>query len=252
MAYSSDFKAPQVTTNSLTIFDEEGVMLKLAFLDDTLSLQLGVPEMVEGRRKYPPEKRQSLIITKERVAALYSICTGKNSKVLNAIENGNSYDAGVFTSKRKDGILEIMVQEGTPYLVLYKDIDEDRKPKQTFLFKFEETVIIEKYDVKTTDFTQSSIHAYFTLFIKLLESFVLLSNDMSTHSFRHANKYTTDKIFQDLMEIAKKLGVTFESKYSNNSTPQNSGAFDNELPFGTTGSILPDINDVGSLDGLLD
>ena len=244
MAYNQDYNT-KITTNGMTLFDENGVMLRLDFLDDALSVQIGFPDIVDGKRKYPTEKRQSLIVTNDRVSALYDIVI---NKVLPAIEAGKDYDGGIFTSKRKDGVFEVAVQSGEPYLMYHKDIDADRKPKATYIFKFDKTSIIEKYNVESTEFEQCEVHAKFTLFVKLLEGFVLLSNNITTHSYRHANKYTTDKIFLYLNEIAKKMGLTVESR-SSYGTP-NVG-FSDDLPFGNEEPAMPPVNNVSTLDGLL-
>jgi len=238
----------KITTNGLTFFDEGGTMLRLSFLDESLSVQFGFPEVTDGKRKYPTAKRESLIITNDRVAALYQLIC---SKVLPAIEKGENYDGGVFTSKRKDAIFAIIVQDGEPHLAYYKDIDADRKPKSTHVFTFTRTAIIEHYDPAGSSFEQNEIHAQFTLFIKMLEGFTLLTNNITTHSYRHANKYTTDKIFLYLSELAKKMGVTIDTGYS--SYGASSGGYSNEqLPFGNdTETSMPSINEVSTLDGML-
>ena len=60
---------------------------------------------------------------------------------------------------------------------------------------------------------------------------------------RYANRFTTDKIFKYLGEMAAKLGISLQSNgYSNNPNP----AFDTP-----TNNTMPQINEVNDLDQLL-
>lgn len=248
---TNQFQQMNINTSSLTFFDEFGTMMKMGFLNENLSVSMG--EMVEnnGRRTYPKELRHNIIVTNERISALNTIIT---EKVIPAIASNEDYNGGVFTSNKKDSIFEIRVIKGPEdrpdiYMALHKNIDGNRIPDKTILFKFGRVPIVEKYDDKSGDFELTEIDAYFYLFVRLIEGALLVGvNASSGHSVRHSNRYTTDKIFKYLAEISTKLGVSIPSGGSyNNSRPYNTG-FDASNDSDNSGS--PVIDEFDNLEAL--
>jgi len=242
------YQQNKVTTTGLTLFDENGVMLKMAYLDDSLSLMIGEPKIADnGKRTYPQEMRYPFILTMDRATALYeTIVLGK---VLPAIENGIDYNGGVFLNRRNDAIFEIRVQHGDVYLVYYKEIGEDRVAKSTHVFKCQKTMCIEKYNPDGSYFEKAEAHSFFMLFCKYLESGVFDMNNSSTHSFRRANNYTTNKIFNYLEGLAAKLGVSVENRSyhaaaANAFMDMNTSNDENGMPFSM-------VNTTTTLDGIL-
>lgn len=245
---NNTFQKNRVSTSGITLFDENGIMLKLSYLDDSFSLVLGEPRVADnGKRSYPEDLRHPFILTLDRAQALYENIILR--KVLPAIESGEDYNGGVFLNKRKDSIFEVHLQSGDLYLVYYKDIGEDRTPGSTLAFKCQKTQIIESYHPDGTSFEQSSIEAYFMVFVKYLESGIFDMFNSSTHAYRKANYFTTNRIFTLLESICTKLGISIENRsYGNRS---NTG-FDEQLPFSDD---IPSAYPAGpaqtSLEGLL-
>lgn len=246
---NNTFQQNKVSTTGITLFDENGIMLKMGYLDDSLSLLIGEPKVSDnGKRSYPQDTRYPFIIRLDRATALYEEIILK--KVLPAIENGTNYNGGIFLNKRNDAIFEIRVQDGDVYLVYHKEIGEDRVPKSSHVFKCQKTPVIEKYNPDGSHFEKSDTEAYFMLFCRYLDAGIYDLNNSSAHSFRKANYYTTNKIFNYLEGLASKLGVTIESRTFKPSTSNAfmdvSGAENEELPFN------PDENSVStSLEGLI-
>jgi len=228
----------QVTTSGIPLFDDKGTWLKLGYLDDSLSLMICEPTIADnGKRTYPQESRKPFIITIERAEALHNEII---PKVLSSLEAGEDYDGGIFLNKRKDAIFEIRVQQGDIYAVYYKDIGEDRRAKETIVFKFQRTSIIENYNPDGTSFEQNNVEGQFAVFCKYIEAGAFDLHNSSVHSFRKGNYYTTGKIFDYLKGIAAKLGVTVDSGKTytpNNNNRSNSGFMNvpdnagDELPF---------------------
>lgn len=233
---------PSITTNSIALFDDAGVMLKCGFLDGNISISFGTAKEENGKRTYPNEMRDNLLLTAERVSAMYDII---QNKVLPALDSGSTYNGGVFTSNKKDNILEVqVVSEGEHhemYLIFHRNIDENRKPSKSVIFKFSKTPIIEKYKTDTGEFNIGEIDTQFFLFVKLLEGFLLCGvNNTAAHSYRNANRYTMDKIFKYLEEVAAKLGVTV-----GNNNYVASGFNKSE-----TEQTMPAMNEYDSIDSL--
>lgn len=247
MADQNTYQQNKVTTSGLTLFDENGVMLRMAYLDDSFSLLIGEPKAADnGKRTYPQETRFPFIITMDRAVALYEDII--LAKVLPAIENGTDYNGGVFLNRRNDAIFEIRVQQGEVYFVYYKEIGEDRVPKSTHVFKCQKTPFIEKYNPDGSYFEKSETHSFLMIFCKYLDAGLYDMNNSSAHSFRRGNYYTTSKIFSYLEGLAAKLGVTVENRSyhqaSNNAFMSANNSDAEELPF------QPD-NTVTTLDGIL-
>lgn len=237
----------KVNTSSFTLFNEDGVMLKLAYLDDfSLSIVIGTSEVNNGKRTYPKEKRESFIVTSDRAAALYDIIV---KKAMVAIEEGRNYDGAVLLSKRKDSMLQIRVQDGDVFAVYMKNIDANRQPGATFIYKFSKVPVIEKYNPETSEFEAREIHAHFALFIKFVEAAILMGTHASTHSYRYANKYVTDLTLNTLKSMAVKMGVTVETYQPSYGGNQPNTGFD--LPFGSEETTqMPTIEEVNSFDGI--
>lgn len=240
----------RVTTSGMTLFDENGTMLRMGYLDESLSLVIGEPVLADnGKKSYPQEKRHPFIITLDRAAALFHDIIEK--KVYGALEEGYNYNGGIFLNRRKDAIFEIRVQDGEIYLILYKEIQEDRTPKETFVFKCNKTTIVENYNPDGSSADQTDVEGFFYLFCKYLEAGIFDLQNASTHSFRKANNATTSAIFNHLKQIAAKLGVTVENTRSNYQPATSNSGFMNsatseeeELPFA-------DAPTATSLDGML-
>ena len=214
---NSQFNNPNVNTNSLTMFDQNSIMLKLSFLDECLSIGIWTPVVdASGKKTYPQEQRNTFVLTSQRVEALYELIL---YKVIPALKEGRDYNGGVFTSNKKDRVFEILVKEETLYAYLHTNIDENRHPANTTVFEFQKTPTIENYNTTTGDFIMNDNNSGFYLFTKVLDGFLLHISHITTHSFRYANRFTTEKVFDYLKEIALKLGVNVQSNsYGSKST----------------------------------
>lgn len=250
MAENNQYQQNRVTTSGCTMFDENGVMLRMGFLDDGLTLLFGEPKNEGGSRSYPQEQRVSLILTTDRAAALYEQIIVK--KVLPALEQGEEYNGGVFLNRRKDAILELRVQAGDIYLTYHKGIDESRVAKEVHIFKFSKTQIIENYAPDGSTFDQNDVEGYFILFCKYLDAGIYDINNSSAHAYRHANYYTTNKIFRYLEGLAAKLGVTVENRSYQTGASMNNGFSQSSSNESGSADIMPIPETTSNtLDGLI-
>lgn len=204
----SSYNRVAISTSGMAFFDENSMLMKCGFLDEGVSISISTPvvEGFEGKKTYPLEQRENLVLTKDRVAALYElICR----KVLPAIESGETYNGGVCTSMRKDAVFEIRVEGDSIYAAYHKEINpETRLPRKSVLYKFGKTPVLEKYDAATGGFNMDEIQAQFLLFAKMLEGFLLVGgNGNIAHGYRLQEKYTTDKILAALEALAGNFGI---------------------------------------------
>ena len=210
---SGSFQPNKITTNGATFWDSDGTMLRLSYLDDSFSIQISTPSIGEnGKRSYPEKNRHNLLVTADRAAALYNEVI--QNQLLPAYANGENLSKGIFLNKGKTAILEVKVENGNWYLIYHRDIDETRKPKESFGFQFEKSDVIEDYKADTGDFAgQQSVEGTFFIFCKYLDMGINELCKPSGHSVRTATSYTITSIFNYLKSISQKLGVTVEPAY---------------------------------------
>jgi hypothetical protein len=239
-----------ISTNSITFFDHNSIMLKLGFLDESLSIGIWEPKVDPntGKKTYPMEMRNNFILTAQRVEALYDLIM---ARIIPAVKENKEYNAGVFTSNKRDRIFEIHHKESIIYAYFHNNIDQDRHPQSTLVFEFPKTTAIQGYDPKTGDYNLEDMNSAFYLFVKALDSFLHDVSNSSTHSFRYANRFTTDKVFTYLKELALKLGVSIPT-YSRQS---NSG-FNESYNTSTAGESveianLPTMETVNDIDSIV-
>lgn len=231
---SGGFQQNRVTTNGATFWDSEGTMLKLSYLDDSFSIQISTPQINEnGKRTYPEKNRHNLLMTADRASALYYEVIVK--QLIPAFERGENLSKGVFLNKGKTAILEIKVENGEWFLLYHKDIDQDRKAKDSYGFRFMKNDIIEDYKADTGEFSgQQSVDGTFYIFCEYLDMGIHELCKPSGHSVRSATSYTVSSIFNYLKSISQKLGVVVEPAYRKssgfNTSPMNAPSSE-ELPF---------------------
>lgn len=249
---NNGYQSNKVTTSGMTLFDENGIMLKMGYLDDSLSLVIGEPVTNDsGKRTYPQETRYPFILTMDRANALYEHTIME--KTMGALESHTNYNGGVLLNRRGDSMLEIRVQNDDIYMVYYTDINEDRVAGKTHVFKFNKTILIEGYNpTGVGDFERVEVQGYFAVFCKYLEAGIFDVHNSSVHSFRKGNYYTTSKIFDNLSAIGAKLGISFENRnnyHYNNASARN--AFMEDTPNGEEEvPFVPEVK-TNTLDGLI-
>lgn len=202
----------KVSTSGLPIFDENGMMLKLNYLGDTLSLIIEEPVIgADGKRTYPEEKRYPFLITADRASTLYNEIILKDLLSRDDFLN-EDFSKGIFLNKSKTSVLQIRVQSGEIYLVYCKNIDEKRVAEESHVFHFTKVDIIDNYNENTGEFaSQTAKEGSFYLFCKYLDAGINGFSNGMAHSIRKVNNASTSAIFEYLKGIAAKLGVTPDS-----------------------------------------
>lgn len=235
----------QVTTNMLSMFDDQSVQLRLIGLDNALSIAFWLPVPNEGgKNSYPQDHRFSVILPPERVAAL---CYLLDNDIVPAFNAGKNISRGIFTTRANTTMLQISIEEGEIFLYLHRNINENRIPGDTMRFHFNSFMVLDKYDPRTGDYDVSSIQAAFYLFYQTVKMYTMDGcSGSSTHAYRHINRYNTDKIFRYLEAIATKLAVTVATPQYQNS---HQGGFNNPAPNQIQGPQMKESDDLASLMG---
>ena len=210
----AEFQKTQISTNSLSFFNDDRVLLKMTYLEDAITVGIYFPQVVDGKATYPKEMRHQVLLNQKNVAAMNELII---HHILPAYNLGESKDVGVFTNRNSTQMFEIMVQGGNIIAIIHDEI-ENRVPKHTYMFKFDKTRVIMDYNVEALSFKTEEVDAQFFLFMKALSSFVELSNGITAHEYRYRNMYFNDQVRKHLDALNTKLGLGIQGYSSNAGT----------------------------------
>lgn len=205
---NQQFVQLHTSTNGMTFFGKDGVMLKVNFYDDCVSLQFLLPVMDEneGKRKYPKENRPNFILTKERVSGWVDLL---QNNFLSALASGKSYAGGPFINNSKTSLVDVVYkpEENEICLRYCVDIDENRIPKKVYEFEFQKLVNIENYDPTSGEFSVSESHAQFLLFYKALDMFCNSITMAQAHADKFCKEYYNTRLTKQIADFAYKMGL---------------------------------------------
>lgn len=267
MAYENNNNQNQnqqftVTTSLLSFFDDASYQLRIAGLESALSISIWTPAVSpEGKVTYPREARVNLNLHPANVKALFDAIMDKEG-LLENFQNGKDDCVGLYSNNARTNMVTVSCRSGDFYLNLYKEIGEDKKPKQVYQFKFVKTPVIHGYDPNTGEFEVKPVESQFGLFVKTLEAYSMIG-EMAGHSVRTACKFTISKFYDYLGAIAAKVGATLPQNYPprnnyNNyqsqygATPANyaQGSTEPAFPVGDGSPYGAPIQEVDSVSGL--
>lgn len=215
-----------VSTSLIAMFDENGYQLRLAGMESGMSIAIWVPQVSpEGKMSFPQQSRFSTILSADTVGSLDWMI---KNRVIPDWQAGKDFKYGVPANRSMTAMIDIIGVNGDIYIRISRDIDEDRKAKNVYQFKFVNTPIIIGYDPQTGAFDVDHVPAQFTMFTEVISAYTAISS-LSGHGVRVATKFTISSFYNYLQAIAAKLGVVVNTGYKKN--PPIDGA---NKPYGST------------------
>lgn len=234
----------QVTTSLISMFDENSNQLRLAGLESGLSVAIWVPEITpEGKMTFPQEKRTSVILGADAVSALNWII---KNRIIPAWDSGKDFKIGVPTNRSATNIIDIIGVNGDIYLRMHKELDGDRKPKTSLIFKFVQTPTTTNYNPQTGEFDTELVPAQFVMFCDTIAAYTYVGS-VAGHSGRVAQRFTINSFYQYLQAIASKLGAVVQTGGYNRGGAQGNSYGSTAGQSAYTGQM----NEVSSMDALL-
>lgn len=244
-----------VNTNSITMFSGD-VMLRVSLYDQNMSLSFtaALTDSATGKRKFPKENAVNVLLTSDRVTALYSIIM---NRTMNALENKITRSDSLMCNRDGSTIIGIEVTpEMLVNLVCYSGIGDDRIPKRILKFTFQDISSILNYNASTGDFTvdENPIRAQFLLFVKVLDGFLMSCCGASSHFGRYYDRYSNRRVMSSIDAMASKMGVPTASGPSfNNSVSgtnvQSGGNFNPNTPMSTSGVPVSNVSNLNDMFG---
>ena len=221
---NSTFQQIHTTTNTMTMFSGD-TMLKIALYDQSISLAfINAVTGVDGKRTFPKENAIKMVVTADRVAALFEIM--KNRTML-ALEDNISRSDSILCNKDGSNMLCVEVSpEMLISLIAYTGIDENRIPKNTVKFQFQDTIALKNYNPENGEFEADDkpIRSQCILFMKALEHFISAHSGAETHFSSFYNRYHDKRFINSIDGIATKLGAATVSG------PSVNNPFNNNIP----------------------
>ncbi len=253
-----DFQQVHVNSSTLMMFSGDSC-LRISLYDQTLSLAF-IPAVTDpntGKRRFPKENALNALLTAERVTALYSIMKHRTQTALE--EHHGRSDA---ITCNRDGTTMLCVEvtpENQVNLTLHTEIGEDRIPKRSMTFTFQEIIPIMNYNPTTGEFTagDAPIHAQMKLFMMMLEGFCYATIGAEHHFGKYSDRFSDRRMMGAIGAMANSLGVTAPNAPNyNNAIPGTSvapgGAFNPNNGTGTNGvpvDNVSNLNDMFNNDG---
>ncbi len=202
-----------VSTSLISMFDENSNQLRLAGMESGMSIAIWVPQVSPvGKMTFPQQSRFNTILSSDTVGSLDWLI---KNRIVPDWQAGKDFKYGVPANRSMTAMIDIIGISGDIYLRISRDIDEDRKAKNVYQFKFVNTPVIIGYDPQTGNFDVDHIPAQFTMFTEVISAYTAISA-LSGHGTRVATKFTVSSFYNYLQAIAAKLGVVVNTGYKKN------------------------------------
>ena len=253
---NSAFTPIQTTTNSISYFGDDNVMLKESFYSDekggklALSFCIAETDPATGRTKFPKNKRQNVMINEEKAAAFEDII---NTFFIPKYISGNKCSYGIFLNARKDALLEICLDENKNISLRYSSgINENKIPANIVYFQFKKTMIIKNYNVENGDCEVDEVDGQFLVFRKSLSSFNISNSSAIAHFNKHSQRWSYEQMTKQLGEMAIKMGLSpVVSGFGNKQQSTTQSGFNMSSNYDVTNNPAPTMESVDNLEDIL-
>lgn len=215
-----------VTTNMISMFDENSNQLRIAGYDTGLQIAIWVPTITpEGKLTFPQEGRHSVILSQTAVAALDYLI---KNELTDKIASGTEYKKGVPTGRSASSFVDLIYTpgldtDGSVYLRISRDVDANKAAKEVYLYKFMKDPVTVGYNPQTGEFETEMIDAQFALFCDTISAYTAITMPAG-HGAHVSEHFELSRMYRYLQGIATKLGVTITTEYGNTQQPSNSQA----------------------------
>ena len=168
------------------------------------------------------------------------------SDIIPAIQAGEAKQVGVQTSKLNMFYVSTGVAETgkvEPYMALFMDIDESRKPKRTMTFKFRNRHVFSKFDPNTGEFEmRDGIAEEFKFIAQFFKSAInVMGATAHGVDVGHADDIESD--YQFKQAIGSKFGVSYGAgnsyNYASRSAQRDPWGDGNNAPTASAAEAAP-------------
>ncbi len=239
----------RVNTDGVQIYGDTST-IRLDFWSQTVTIKIHPKreDGGEGRSVYDYKKRLMVVLPIESALTL-----GRYMKeeIIPAIKNKEAKAIGIQSSKVNMIYVSTGVKETgdvDPYVALFCDIDESRKPQKMEIFKFRKRRVFKMYNHETGEVEMDDdIVADVQLMAEFLLSSIFLNN-VTAHAEAYANANTREADAAFFSDLGAKMGVAYQqptnivSRSAMKNDPWSSAA-----PAAEPAEAAP-MSSVGSLD----
>lgn len=202
-------------TESIVLFSDVSVMLKCAFVNDSLSITICPPSVdpSTGKTKYQKDNYVSTLLKPERITAF---CEALD-KHLEYVQRGEFHNCGVWTNKDHSTMLGIVSDQDGDGIVLYTGITQASGGLPTKVVRYdfhEEPYLMENYNPMTGEGNAITVKAQLYLFLKLMNAAADVAFCGSAHEIRNGARYELNKIESDMKAIMERIGAVSQDNRS--------------------------------------
>ena len=193
---------PTITTNMFTLWDRNGIQLRVSGMDNGLSIAMWFPFVEQnGSRKYPVEQRYSTILSQKNVQAFEEILF---NFIVPAYQQGKNSKKGIFTNAAHTVMLEVETRDGEFYLNMHRNCDATtRVPQTTHTFKFDVVMVTDEFNQVTGELGVIPVQADFFIFAKAIRAYSdQVGGSVAAHGQRIANNFRNNQFMDYIRAIA--------------------------------------------------
>ena len=206
--YGNPYYAVDKRTDSLTMFNDGGIMMKCSLINDKLSITMATPTIdpATGKPKYAKDNRVSTMLTPERLVSFAEMIGGT---FIDKMKAGDRYNFGVWTNKEHSTFVCLNTDSTGESLIIHTGINNASGglPTKSVRYDFkEEPIVEENYDQISGSGSLIVMKAQFVLFCKLVNAAVNLSFKTCAQEVKDGMRYEMNKIESDMNSILTRLG----------------------------------------------
>ena len=230
--YNQQNQRPSISTSVATFWDENGIQLRVSYLENGVSIAFWTPQILEnGSRKYPPEMRYGLILNNRILSAVMRSII---NNLLDDYRSGKEYATiAVFTNAARTTIFQIEMINGEFYVKMHQNVDPTTNiPGRTISFKFETYPVMTSYDPASGNLEAELIHADFFLFTSMIKAYLDGASGMVAGQGVRQTSYSRNRQLMDhMIAIAKATHAALpapQNGYQYNHSQQNNSGYQNQ------------------------
>ena len=246
---AEDKKKQLVRTFGISYYGEDSKTdkaLSVDYLEASLRIAIHSPAGKDSKTKYDYNSGQEIYLREKGAKALSKILTA----AIHERDKGNEIPSLAVSSA--SSLIEVCA--GKKYgvntdicIVIHNEIDpETKKSSKSGVFGFRNQNVIKDYNPEEGTYESIAIDSDLQYFLTQINEFVKSSTGAISHNLKKEQKFDMDRIIMRQLDIAKKLGISYESAYQSkkswDGSANNGGGHATMLS--STSDILSELDDL--------
>lgn len=256
MAYNNSNPKNQINTDGLALYSSNSCM-RLDFWSTAVSIKLypakPEEEQTEMGSRFDFKKRVHLTLSADN-----AVLAGKliEKEILPALEEGKAAHFGLISAKVNMFYVSTGVEEFgkvQPYVALFCEINESRKPEKMMTFKFENKRVITKYNAETGETEmKDDPSAQLKVLAEFLKSAILLYGQTAhSYAYHNADRRNNEDILN--RKMAEQYGISLQEPvhYASRAAQKDPWNSAPSAPTNSNEAVISSVSSMEDINGLL-